>query len=394
MTLDLSKVAGQVETMASGLKAAEQDLEARRQRARELLLSTDFDALKAKLARSKTTWLAPRLLSGLAQRHDAPACPQDFSVCAADGSHVEADRHRPVSCYLINIGGVVLRYGMDANASLTSRPALYTAKEDLEMADPAGGQSERVTGNLLGGKRSVQECQALADLLAAQPPEVPRLGLLDGSLIMWGLERYPDYVKFRLLREGLLLALDRVKSLPGQVAIASYISLPQSTEVTNALRVAVCPHDAPDCDRDCPRTSGRERECDLIAGVTDREVFSSLEPGQRSESFGSGSRVVAEFYREHEVRFFYLRLPDEIARVEYPAWVEERGLLGLLHTLVLDQCRRGQGYPVSLSESHEQAVVTAADREQFWMLVESALHGSHLPVFTSAKDWSKRTRWV
>ena len=86
---------------------------------------------------------------------------------------------------------------------------------------------------------------------------------------------------------------------------------------------------------------------------------------------------------------------DEIARIEMPRWVaRDENLLNLVHSLVLDQCRRGQGYPVALSEAHEQAVVTAADRENFWQLVESSLIEEKLPSVSSAKSRSKRTRWV
>jgi hypothetical protein len=71
-----------------------------------------------------------------------------------------------------------------------------------------------------------------------------------------------------------------------------------------------------------------------------------------------------------------------------------KDLVGLTHRLVLDQCQRGQGYPVALSEAHEQAVVTTADRENFWQLVEANLVAEHLPTPTSGKSRSKRTRWV
>jgi len=78
-----------------------------------------------------------------------------------------------------------------------------------------------------------------------------------------------------------------------------------------------------------------------------------------------------------------------------PRWVAENGdLLGIVHALVLDQCRRGQGYPVALSEAHEQAVVTAADKAGFWQLVESLCIEEKIPTLTSAKSFSKRTRWV
>ena len=49
---------------------------------------------------------------------------------------------------------------------------------------------------------------------------------------------------------------------------------------------------------------------------------------------------------------------------------------------------------MALSEAHEKAVVTGADREYFWQLVESALVDARLPSLTSAKSRSKKTRWV
>ncbi len=116
---------------------------------------------------------------------------------------------------------------------------------------------------------------------------------------------------------------------------------------------------------------------------------------ERSALFISDSSVVRKRYGEHWVYFFYLRVDGEIARVEIPQWAaRDENLLNLTHSLVLDQCRRGQGYPVALSEAHEQAVVTGADRENFWQLVESSLVDEHLPTLGSAKSQSKRTRWV
>jgi len=121
----------------------------------------------------------------------------------------------------------------------------------------------------------------------------------------------------------------------------------------------------------------------------------ALEPGERSALFVSPSKIVKEHYGEHRIYFFYLRLEEEVARVETPRWVAENGeLLDMVHTLVLDQCCRGQGYPVALSEAHEQAVVTTADRAEFWQLVESLCVEEKIPTLTSAKSFSKRTRWV
>jgi hypothetical protein len=402
MALDLNKVAAQIEGMAADLKAEQKDKEAHLSHALEILRikSGDLDSLRKRIERSKTTWLVAGIIDELIGRYKPKMCPTDFAVIAVDGSHIDVDRHSAARCCLINIGSVVLRYGQKPDAMLRSLPTLYASERDLTIIDPLGSGAQPLERELLGIKRAVAECQALADLCEGLPPNLPVLALLDGSLIMWGLagQAYPDYVKRELLENGFLQALNRIKEISqkSKVALASYISFPRSTEVVNALRVAVCPYDPPDCDRNCSRSApSSKRDCDAVASVQDSAIFSRiLEPGERSATFISRSSVVQRHYGEQEVRFFYLRGDEEIARVEFPRWVEDRGLIDLVHTVILDQCRRGQGYPVALSEAHEQAVVTGADRDHFQHLVELALSEKRLPTTTSAKSRSKRTRWI
>jgi hypothetical protein len=400
MSLDLNQVAAQIEGMAAGLKAEQKEKEGHLSRALNVLRlkSGDLDSLRKRVESSKTTWLVAGIASELIGRHESISCPPDFAVIAVDGSHIDVDRHSSARCCLINIGSVVLRYGQNPDAMLRSQPALYAREQDLTISDPLSNDEQPLERELLGIKRTVAECQALAELCEEIPPDLPTLALLDGSLILFRLAGQPDYVSRELLENGYLKALNKIKEISKKkkLALASYISFPRSTEVVNALRVAVCPYDPPDCDRNCPRSvPASKMECEAVAGVQDSSIFSRiLEPGERSATFISRSSVVQRHYGDNEVRFFYLRGDEEIARVELPRWVEERGLVDLVQALVLDQCRRGQGYPVALSEAHEQAVVTGADREQFQYLVELALSERHMPTTTSAKSRSKRTRWI
>ena len=109
----------------------------------------------------------------------------------------------------------------------------------------------------------------------------------------------------------------------------------------------------------------------------------------------TNTSIVRDFYGPHWVYFYYVNVGEEIARVEVPQWVaEDEGLLALSHSLVVDQCRRGKGYPAAIMESHEQAVISGADRESFKLLMEEALTGQRLPVYTSEKNRSKRMRWL
>jgi hypothetical protein len=401
MSLDLTKIASQVEGMASRLKASSQQRQQHRQQALNILNdeTTDLEQLKRKIVASKTSWLVAELVEGLNRHYKAPPPATEFTVIASDGSHIDVDRHRSARCYLINIGGVTLDYGSNPNAALDSQPHLYF-DDELIMTPPGGvGREQPVEGVLLAIKRSVEECRQLAQMTAGLPAGVSALALIDGSLILWGLvsKDYPEFVLEELLDKGFIHCLDEIKKLnqDRRIAVASYISFPRSTDVVNALRIAICPHDIPNCDRYCAESAPGKRECDIVSGIQDRELFFSLlAPGERSALFVSQSKI-QERYGIHRVYFFYLRVDDEIARIEIPEWVAgDKELLSLVHTLVLDQCRRGQGYPVALSEAHEQAVLTGADRESFQRLIEMLFSEEHIPVTTSSKSRSKKTRWL
>ena len=312
MSLDLTKVVSQVGGMVARLKAGVEERQKCLQHALAVLRnqSSNLDYLARKIASSQTTWLVAGLADGLDQHYKAPPLPTEFSIIATDGSHIDVDRHRSTRCYLINIGTVILHYGASPNATLNSFPHLYSGDEDLVIA-PTGvkGREQSIEGTLLGIKRSVDECYQLAELAAELPQDSLTLALLDGSLILWGLAAYPEFVTEALLDKGFLGYLDDMRKLNNgrKLALASYISFPRSTDVVNALRVALCPHDPVDCDHYCP--PDKARECDTVAGVQDRELFSNLlDQGERSAIFISQSSIVQKHYGLHRVYFWAVPL--------------------------------------------------------------------------------------
>jgi hypothetical protein len=181
-----------------------------------------------------------------------------------------------------------------------------------------------------------------------------------------------------------------------KLGLASYISYPRSTDVANTLRLVLCPEGVADCDRRCKGVVNRQRPCFPLTGVQDRDIFDAiLQEGERSALFYTQSKIVKERYGPHQVFFFYMKLAGEIARVEVPEWTaRDQERLGLTHSLLLDQCRLGQGYPVALSEAHEQAVVTGADRDNFRTLLDTWFIKEHMLQSSSAKSQSKKTRAI
>ena len=101
-----------------------------------------------------------------------------------------------------------------------------------------------------------------------------------------------------------------------------------------------------------------------------------------------------EDYGKHRIFFFYVNNGWEIGRVEVPEWIaRNEDLLSLTHTLILDQCRKGMGYPVAISEAHEQAVLTASDRRSFQDMVLAQVDNAVSLNNTSQKNRSKRLPW-
>ena len=164
MSLDLARVIGQIVDLAASLKSRERERQAKLDFALKTLKSSaaDLDRLRQKVETSKTTWLVagPRERVDLCQ--SAPPCPEDFIVLASDGSHIDVDRHQSAHCFLINIGMAQLRYGRNPDAELFSFPSLYFKDDEVVIAS-ADGRQIPIEGQLLGIKRSVEECRLLAE---------------------------------------------------------------------------------------------------------------------------------------------------------------------------------------------------------------------------------------
>ena len=95
--------------------------------------------------------------------------------------------------------------------------------------------------------------------------------------------------------------------------------------------------------------------------------------------------------RDHYIHFFYLHVGAEIGRVEIPQWVaEDEELLDMVHACVYDQAEKGQGYPVTLSEAHERAVVRGADREAFYRVLRDMYVKNDIKTQVSTKSFKKR----
>ncbi len=397
MGLDLSALSRQVRSMSGSLANEAHEKQSRSTLALGRYLEESLQhALwgeAADLSRETAAWLLARPIEPLNSTYDLPERPRSYALVATDGSQVDVERHGIALCYVINIGRVFLRYGERPAARLSSLPALYYRDEDLYLTD--GVRRVAIEGNYLSARRDVEEGVALAALADEFLNEgLPALALQDGTLVRWTLAGAEKFVQEHFLTPYLAY-LDAMRERG--VPVASYISRPRSPEVAGTIRLMFCPDiklgegRGAKCSECSDVAAGRAPSCAPCQGLTDAEILADmLDEGQRGPLFVSMSRINIESYGPHLIHFFYIRVGREIARIEIPRWVaEDRTAVDLVHTLIYDQCMKGQGYPTALARAHEQAIVRAADRRAFLSIVESTLMRSDLPTNSSRKRASK-----
>jgi hypothetical protein len=318
----------------------------------------------------------------------APARPTPITVVATDGSQIYPDRHVDPTFFLLNGSQVGFQYGTREDPLLDTEPRLRFQDDLSAHVDVVLGT---MTTELVSALRDEMELELLLD--AARTARVdgrPLVALADGTLIRWmirGMNNEAAEEELIARYTEYLQAFQR-DALP----LASYVSMPATTEVVNLLRFVVGELDVP-----APEGISVTPQAPPLDGLLDRHVFDTvLDPGERSATFGSTSHIQRSYPTGSEVHYFYLKVPSatgpgEVGRVEVPKWVaQDEGLLDRVHATVLRECEKGDGYPLALSEAHERAVIRASERDAFFRLVERRLRRTGLSSTDSRKRRSKQ----
>ncbi len=295
-------------------------------------------------------WPVP-LWEGLVNQSIEVPPVNEYVIASVDGSQVYPDRHYGVGCFLVNIGSVVLRYGSSISNSVqfNSVPTVFTGAEGEDLE----GESLLET---VDGKR--QELELAYGLQFDMSQEKnPQLLLFDGSLIFWHLASKTNQLQDHFLPKYLAA----LRGFEQKAIInASYISMPKSKELVSLIRLQLCNFDLND--------TMALKKVDKVLDSWIASLF--LEPGYRSTVFKNRSAISEHYPDSVHPYFFYIHVGTEIGRVEIPQWVaKDDEKVTFVASVLLDQCTKGNGYPVALAEAHEQAVVKSADRDFFYHLL-------------------------
>jgi hypothetical protein len=372
--LDRSKVMRELRDISDKLFI---DISPAYEKAQELWDKVSNDPLflpKVMAIQEQVPWLVPTWQGELADMYPVKQTLDRYRALSVDGSQIYPDRHQGTSCFLINIGTVLISYGMEGKAVLfDSIPFVYT-QEGAESSESAMElvNCRRQEFEFEYGLKMNKKIKEMGD------QDAPLLFMFDGSLIFWHLESKDAQLKDQYLSK-YLLSLHQLYQQ--KVLIAGYISLPKNKELVNLLRLELSNFNIP--------AGEANKELEVLVDTNIGNFF--LEPYTRSTIFKNHASICKHYPNHLHPHFFYLNVGSEIARIEIPAWIaKDQELVDLVAQIMLDQTIKGRGYPVAIAEAHEQAVVKGPDREFFYQLINKIGFERNQRLSMSQKSIKKR----
>ena len=250
--LNLGAVKRQIDAMVVDRKSGSDDYADRVGRAvKEWARWRDESQLLAdKVAKAKMSWLVARPIDPVTTTEGLPTRPKALTVIATDGSQIFPDRNEVATCFLVNLGYVVITYGTGERPILDSEPALFYA--DADLYQEWSGRKSVITREQVGHRRMAMEFTKLTELAEAEERSQPTVAMSDGTLILWMLEGKPLAFR-RSTLQAFLSAMDRLRAV--RIPVCGYISDPGGSDVIKTLRVGMCPENPTHCDR-CPCLNG------------------------------------------------------------------------------------------------------------------------------------------
>jgi len=306
-----------------------------------------------------------------------------YTVFGIDGSQVYPDKHLlQIDCFLINTGYCCLDYAKQSKASLDSIPQIFHSK-NLGLDDTSS------LTDFVDLKREELEFEiAFKKSLEIRQSKIqkPFLCLFDGSLVFWHLESKKTNLKKYFLKKYL----DWLNNFYEEnILVASFLSLPKGRELINLVTAGTCNEttQAGMKIRTMINNSETPSDSDILENL--------LAENHRTTLLTSTSNIVKDYPEHLKPNFCYINIGQEIVRIETPAWIaKDMDKFNLICSMIKDQCIKGYGYPVALSEAHEQAVIKGPDRDLFYHLIYKKGINQKQKFVISQKNLKKRSMSV
>ena len=221
--------------------------------------------------------------------------------------------------------------------------------------------------------------------LAAHGEAAPLVvAFYDGSLIVsFALKAAPPYRERYVSASLRLLAASERCGVP----LLGYIDTSYARDIVAMLRALT----------DAQPGQAEASLADEPRGLSDAALWrGELGWGDRTPAFLSARYDLERIGHSMEVGFVYFQaaLDRPPARIEFPRWLLDAGLLDRVLDVVRAEVIAGTGYPYPIEAADAVAVISAHDRAQFYALFQEFAEREGLSLSFSRKALSKSRRRI
>ena len=319
-------------------------------------------------------------------------CLRGIRTLAVDGSQLPPWRDASVPVALVQAGiyenphQPPAPYLKDVVMELLSPDDLLVT--DADTADARTGEALTYSTQVVNLRRFELEVRTLVERLRtlavteSSGGQARTVAFYDGSLIVsFALKMAPQYRERYAAAARRLLAASKECRVP----VVGYIDTSYARDVVTMLRALEAPGTGT-----LPETRG----------VHDALLWHrSMAWGDRTPAFISARDDLSRMdygEQQRDVAFVYFQAAVDRppARLEFPRWVLEAGLLDEVIDVVRAEVIAGTGYPYPIEAADAVAVISAGDRAEFYGLFQEFSDREGLSFSFSRKALSKNRRRV
>lgn len=258
--------------------------------------------------------------------------PLGYSILSVDGSNFPINEEIYLPFYGINVASVFEKYGKEPKFDRTSKFKLFYEADEIFSEE-----GKLITKDEINIKMLLEESKYLNEKLEEYKPQY---ALFDGSLILWGLMSPLKYDPNNVIEfEKFIL---KAKSL--HIPIAGIISGSRSKEIVNTLSLYLKENNM--------KQFVKYRN--LINLIFDIQLMDKVLENNSASSLFKVNKYLLKNYSEN-IYFFFLKTEYEVLRVEIPEFVIDD--IDRVSAIILDQVKKGLGYPVILQLAHQEAAI-------------------------------------
>jgi hypothetical protein len=343
---------------------------------------------------AQSNYHSPKILFGSEFENHEQArqwaeCIEGITTIAVDGSQLQPWRDASIPVALIQVG-------LFANPHAQGRP--YTKDVRVEVLSPDEIMEESLTENKdpdsypysemqVTLRRYMLEIETLCNQMeqygqkrrAGDPSHSP-IVFFDGSLVVSFALTMPNPYRERYIASAISLLQTSEQQ---RVPLIGYIDTSYARDMITMLRRLDTMERLP-----VLRETKNIHDALLWQGQLrwgDRTPAMICARGDILEGYGP--------YREH-VAFCYLQTTSTRppARLEFPRWMLDDGILEPVFDVVRAEVIAGQGYPYAIESADAVAVITMQDRAEFYGLFQNFMERQGLKFTFSTKSVSKSRR--